>query len=96
MAGVKGNVTFLHGDALDPKTFAHISGVDAAILDPVWGKTPHDMSPPVDTLVQAIQAYTKNIVLILPPFFEQGDIDLFAPDEVEKFYLDGMFIHRDI
>ena len=70
LAGVK-NVTFLHGDVLDPQTLSKIPKLDAAILDPVWGNTLEQMSPPPDRLIRIVQLHTRNIALILPPM-QQG------------------------
>jgi tRNA G10 N-methylase Trm11 len=89
VADVEGNVTFIQGDVLHPQTLSTILKVDAAILDPVWGKTPQDMTPPADRLVTIIRGFTPNIALILPPYTDQRSIDSFFPDEVEKLYLDG-------
>jgi SAM-dependent methyltransferase len=87
LAGVK-NVTFIHGDVLDPQTLSKIPKLDAAILDPVWGDTPGEMCPPPDRLIPIVQAYTRNIALILPPTADKHAIDSFSPDETERFYLD--------
>jgi 16S rRNA G966 N2-methylase RsmD len=87
LAGVK-NVTFIHGDVLDPQTLSKIPKVDAAILDPVWGTTLGEMSPPPDQLIRLVQAHTRNIALILPPTADKNAIDLFSPEEIERLYLD--------
>lgn len=89
LAGLESNVLFIYGDVLDPETLAKIPHVDAAILDPVWGESVASMSPPADLLVQTIKAYTRNIALILPPTTDSKTIASFAPDEVERLYLDG-------
>ena len=89
LAGVESNVQFFHGDVFDPKTLAKLPHVDAAILDPVWGESIANMSPPADLLVQTIKVYTRNIALILPPTTDPKTIASFASDEVERLYLDG-------
>lgn len=88
-AGLESNVQFIHGDVFDPKTLSRIPQVDAAILDPVWGTSMATMSPPADLLVQTIKAFTHNIALILPPSTDAKSIASFAPDEVERLFLDG-------
>lgn len=87
LAGV-GNVTFIHGDVLDPQTLSKIPKLDAAILDPVWGDTLGEMCPPPDRLIPIVQSYTRHIAVILPPTADKNAIDSFSPDEIERLYLD--------
>lgn len=89
LSGRKEHVTFICGDVFDEKTFSAVPKVEAAILDPVWGESISNMSPPLKELIHLVEKFTENIACILPPDIDEKSMRFFETDEIESLYLDG-------
>jgi 16S rRNA G966 N2-methylase RsmD len=92
-------VTFVLGDILLEDTWAALSGIDAAFLDPDWAVTGPDhvhrfrqssTQPPADVLLDRVFRATRNVALVLPPTLDIHELDGLPRNERQQLYMDGI------
>lgn len=90
-------VTFLNGDALDPRLLAQVGPVDAAFLDPDWAVTGPDhvfrfqnsnTRPPADELLERVFSLTTDVGLVLPPLVDTREFSGLPQHELQRMHLD--------
>ena len=97
-AGLLQKVTFVLGDALDPRVLSNHLPVGAAFLDPDWAVTGPDhvfrflnsnTQPPADFLLKTALSLTPNVGLVLPPLVNKREYLGLPPHERQEVYLEG-------
>jgi 16S rRNA G966 N2-methylase RsmD len=95
-AGLAEKVTFLSGDALDPRLLAQVGPVDSAFLDPDWAVTGPDhvfrfqnsnTRPPADELLERVFSLTRDVGLVLPPLVDSQEFSGLPQHELQAMYL---------
>lgn len=95
-AGLSDQVSFLHGDILEPNLLKQLPAIDAAFLDPDWAVsgpehiyrfTNSNTRPPADTLLGKILEMTANVAMVLPPYVDTREFDHLPKHERESLYL---------
>lgn len=95
-AGLLQKVTFLNGDALDPRLLAQVDPVDSAFLDPDWAVTGPEhvfrflnsnTRPPADELLERVFSLTSDVGMVLPPLVDTREFSGLPQHELQEMYL---------
>jgi hypothetical protein len=95
-AGLSSNVTFIHGNILEPKILERFSSIDAVFIDPDWAVNgsghvyrfiQSNTRPPADVVLGNTFKITKNVAIVLPPFIDVNEFDSLPEHECERLYL---------
>lgn len=95
-AGLLEKVTFLNGDAQNPRILAQVGPVDAAFLDPDWAVTGPEhvfrfqnsnTRPPADELLERAFSLTTDVGLVLPPSVDTREFSGLPQHELQRMYL---------
>jgi 16S rRNA G966 N2-methylase RsmD len=96
IAGIVKKIIFINSDVFDVRIEGLPETIDAAFIDPDWADssenrrfTASTTRPPSDKILSHVARFTKNMILIQPPYIDESAFRFLSPHECERLYLSG-------